>query len=133
MKKSFPNGWIVAFISYFLILLGIMALAAKGKLVNFSLAHPPYDKLGHFILYGIASFLGHRASGRRMMVILGYPLPVGPLIFTLFTIAEEMLQAMFPNRSAGFDDLLASFSGIVLFFWLGELWDNRKQASGVKR
>jgi hypothetical protein len=48
--------WIVACFVYFLILLSIMLLAGTGKLVNFPLAHPPYDKLGHFILYGISSF-----------------------------------------------------------------------------
>lgn len=132
MQKASAQGWIIAGSLYFLTLLGIMLLANTGKLVNFPLAHPPYDKLGHFILYGIASFLFHRASGRRVMVLYCYPIPLGPLLFTLFTIAEEIIQAILPNRSAGIDDFIASFSGIILFFWLGELWDNQRKKAAER-
>ena len=66
MKLS-KKFWIVAGFVYFLILLSIMLLAGTGKLVNFPLGHPPYDKLGHFVLYGIASFLCHRATGKKNM------------------------------------------------------------------
>jgi len=118
--------WIIAGFLYFLILLGIMLLADMGKLVNFPLAHPPYDKLGHFILYGIASFLCHRAINRRMMAIFNYPIPLGPFIFTIFTAAEEILQGILPNRSASIEDFIASFSGIVVFYGIGEVWDKKK-------
>ena len=49
--KSSNKFWIVACVLYFLIILSIMLVADMGLLVNFPLAHPPYDKLGHFILY----------------------------------------------------------------------------------
>ncbi|MEG4573461.1 hypothetical protein QUA56_12315 [Microcoleus sp. N3A4] len=54
MKLS-NKFWIVAGFLYFLMILSIVLIADTGKLVNFPLAHPPYDKLGHFVLYGIAS------------------------------------------------------------------------------
>jgi len=103
-----------------------MLLAGRGKLVNFPLAHPPYDKLGHFVLYGIASFLCHRATGKKKMNLFNYSIPFGPTIFTIFTAAEEMLQAILPNRTASIEDLLYSFCGIAVFYLIGEVSDRKK-------
>lgn len=124
MKFS-KKFWIVACVLYFLIILSIMLVADMGLLVNFSLAQPPFDKLGHFILYGIASFLCHRATGKKMMMVLNYPIPFGPGLFTIFTAGEEMLQAILPNRTASIEDFLASFAGILVFYWIGEAWDRK--------
>ncbi|MEG4804192.1 MULTISPECIES: VanZ family protein [unclassified Microcoleus] len=124
--KSSNKFWIVACVLYFLIILSIMLVADMGLLVNFPLAHPPFDKLGHFILYGISSFLCHRATGKKMMSVFNYPIPFGPALFTVFTAGEEMLQAILPNRTASIEDFLFSFSGIVVFYWIGEVWDRKK-------
>jgi VanZ family protein len=110
-----------------------MLLADTGKLLEFPLAHPPYDKLGHFILYGIASFLCHRATGKRMIKFFKYSIPFGPLLFTIFTIAEEMLQSILPNRTASIEDFLFSFGGIVIFYWIGEVWDRKKVQTKLTR
>jgi VanZ family protein len=126
MKLLSKKFWIVASVLYFLSILSIMLIADMGKLVNFPLAHPPYDKLGHFILYGIASFLCHRATGKKMMRLFNYPIPFGPAIFTVFTAAEETLQAILPNRTASIEDFLFSFAGIAVFYWVGEVWDRKK-------
>ncbi|MEG4213176.1 VanZ family protein [Microcoleus sp. S13_B4] len=123
LSKKF---WIIACFVYVLILLSIMLLADTGNLVNFPLAHPPYDKLGHFILYGIASFLCHRATGKKKINLFNYSIPFGPAIFTIFTVAEEMLQAILPNRTASIEDFLASFAGIAVFYCIGEVWDRKK-------
>jgi VanZ family protein len=125
MKLS-KKLWIVSGFVYFLILLSIMLLADTGKLVNFPLAHPPYDKLGHFVLYGIASFLCHRATGKKNMKLFNYSIPFGPALFTIFTAVEEMLQGILPNRSASIEDFLFSFCGIAVFYWIGEVWDKKK-------
>ncbi|MCC3406963.1 MAG: VanZ family protein [Microcoleus sp. PH2017_10_PVI_O_A] len=130
MKLSSKKFWIVACVLYLLIILSIMLVADMGKLTNFPLAHPPYDKLGHFILYGIASFLCHRATGKKMMMVLNYPIPFGPALFTIFTAGEEMLQAILPNRTASIEDFLFSFAGIVVFYWIGEAWDKEKGKFG---
>ena len=103
-----------------------MLLADMGKLVNFPLAHPPYDKLGHFVLYGIASFLCHRATGKKKMNLFNYSIPFGPAIFTVFAAGEEMLQGILPNRTASIEDFLASFGGVAVFYWIGEVWDRKK-------
>lgn len=123
LSKKF---WIIACFVYLVIILSIMLVADLGILANFSLARPPYDKLGHFVLYGIASFLCHRATSKRMINILNYPIPFGPGIFTIFTAVEEMLQAILPNRTASIEDFLFSFGGIVVFYWIGEICDRKK-------
>ncbi|MBE9187772.1 VanZ family protein [Microcoleus sp. LEGE 07076] len=125
MKLS-NKFWIVACVLYFLMILSIMLVADMGLLVNFSLAHPPYDKVGHFVLYGIASFLCHRATGKKMMMVLNYPIPFGPALFTMFTAGEEMLQAILPNRTASIEDFLFSLGGILVFYWIGEVWDKKR-------
>ncbi|MBE9097385.1 VanZ family protein [Tychonema sp. LEGE 07203] len=125
MKLSKKN-WIAACVWYFLTILSIMLAADMGLLVNFSLAHPPYDKVGHFVLYGIASFLCHRATGKKTIGLFNFAIPFGPAIFTIFTAGEEMLQAILPNRTASIEDLLFSLGGILVFYWVGEVWDKKR-------
>lgn len=126
MKLSLSTfNWKIAFFAYLATLVGIMLLADLGMLKTFILAHPPYDKLGHFMLYGIASFLSHRAINRRFLVIFGVSIPLGPFIFSHFTALEEILQSTLPNRSASFEDFFASMTGIILFYWIGEKFDKK--------
>lgn len=118
------TGWAIAGLVYLGILLTIMVLADFGRLpVNLLTQIPHYDLIGHFILYGIASFLTHRATDKKMIVIFDKPIPLGPFVFTLFTIFEEMLQSILPNRTCSLADLAASFIGIVVFYWLGQVWE----------
>lgn len=116
------QGWIIACCLYFLLLLIIMLLADFGQLrgLLFTLSQPPSDKFGHFILYGIGSFLIHRAMNKRLIVIFHQNLPLGPFIFTLITAFEEMLQSILPHRSASMEDFIASFLGIIIFYLVGE-------------
>lgn len=119
-SRSHP-GWIVAFWAYFALILSIIAIADLGKLpVDLLDRIPHYDTWGHFILYGIASFLSHRAMNRRAIARFGISLPLAPLIFTGFTILEELLQQILPHRTYSLVDLVASLGGIVIFYWLGE-------------
>ena len=60
------------------------------------------------------------------MILFNYSIPFGPAIFTIFTAAEEMLQAILPNRRASIEDFLFSFCGIAVFYSIGEVWDRKK-------
>ena len=123
--KLGKKKWLVAAGLYFLLLLTIILLADTGYLPVKQLSKIPYyDTIGHFILYGIASFLSHRAFNRKMLVIFNLPLPLGPLIFSGFTVIEEMLQYFLPNRTFSLIDMGASLLGIVLFYWVGKAIDN---------
>lgn len=127
--KLTHQAWMIACTGYFLILIGIMLTADFGLLPYAFLEQIPYyDTIGHFILYGIASFLSHRATGRKMLIIFNYPVPFGPFLFVGFTIAEEILQMILPNRTFSFLDLTASLLGIILFYQWGEYQDQRNNS-----
>ncbi|MEL7039566.1 MAG: hypothetical protein AAFO04_28740 [Cyanobacteria bacterium J06592_8] len=117
------RGWVLISILYLTLILAIMLVADFGKLPEAQLTQiPNYDLIGHFFLYGIAAFVCHRGMNRRMMMIVNIPVPFGPFLFTLVTIAEEMLQQILPHRTFSLLDLGASLLGIILFYILGEMW-----------
>lgn len=88
--------------------------------LNFLERLPNYDKFGHVILYGIASYLGHRLCRQKRFKLAGWSLPVFPAFFALFTIAEELLQGLSPYRTLDAGDLLCSFAGIGLGYWFAQ-------------
>jgi VanZ family protein len=78
------------------------------------------DKPAHVILYGIATFLGHKALNYRYIKIFDLSLPLFPCLFLLFAIGEELVQALSPNRTVDAIDLAANFIGIAIGCWLAE-------------
>lgn len=109
--------WIVCAIVFAAIFLTILFFAYQGTLPAILTQN---DKLAHVILYGIATFLGHKALNNRRIRILNIPVPIFPGLFTLFTFGEELAQGLSPNRSLDAIDLIASFAGIVIGYWLAE-------------
>jgi VanZ family protein len=109
--------WILAAIGFAFIFITILFFAYNGKL-------PPIltqnDKPAHLVLYGIATFLGHKVLNYRHLKILGRSLPLFPCLFSLLSVAEELLQAFSPNRSLDAMDLVADFVGIAIGYWLAE-------------
>jgi VanZ family protein len=107
--------WILATIGFLGILAMILWFAYQGAL-------PPIltqnDKPAHLILYGIATFLGHRALSRRHIRCWGWPIPLFPALFTLFTLGEELAQKLSPNRTLDAMDLVASLAGIAIGYGL---------------
>jgi len=120
---SAPIGWTLLAFLYGSIFLTILILAYTGNLPTFL---PQNDKLGHVVLYCLATYLGHRACHYRRLMLLQRSLPLFPVLFGLFTITEEGLQALSPHRTLDAIDLLASFIGIFLGYRLAE-WSNQKQ------
>ena len=111
------KGWIIAFWLYFLLLVFISVSAYLQILPPQLTAH---DKLGHFILLGIAGFLSHQALGRRTIATRGVKIPLGPLLVTGFSLIDEYLQMLSPARSFSLSDLGANWIGIWFFYWVGE-------------
>jgi len=76
-----------------------------GKIYDF----PDGDKVGHFVLFGLLSFVIDLsvfearpfADRKRLAIISG-------LILALFIGLEEYLQRFFPTRTANISDFLAS-------------------------
>lgn len=117
-KLTFAQlAWPMAAIGFAGFFLASMFLAYNGKLPSTLTQN---DKLAHFILYGIAAFLGHKALCHRHISIMGFFLPLFPFLFSLFTLGEELAQSFSPNRSLDPMDLVASFIGIAIGYRLAE-------------
>ncbi len=114
---SYRLAWTIAAIGFAAIFVSILWLAYNGKL-------PPIltknDKLAHLVLYGIAAFLGHKALNHRHIPVMEYSLPLFLCLFSLFTLSEELAQAVSPNRTVDAMDLVASFIGIAIGYGLAE-------------
>jgi len=84
---------------------------------------PGGDKAGHFILFGILSFLLNKSAltlfPKRSPVRL--VLSVSLLLSILIGL-EEWSQSLFPSRTMSLADLLTSYAGVLVFallaFWL---------------
>ncbi len=81
---------------------------------------PNYDKVGHVVLYCIPTYLGHRLCRQKHIHRLGLQLPVFPILFTLFTITEELTQGFSPHRTLDAGDMVCSLAGIGLGYWLAQ-------------
>jgi hypothetical protein len=87
-----------------------LPLALLGKI-------PYYDKIGHVVLYAMASYLGHRVLNRRYFRGMRW-LPVFPVLFGLVMTAEEIVQGLSPYRTLDALDLVCSLGGVVLGYIL---------------
>jgi len=85
---------------------------------------PGGDKVGHFILFGILSFLLNKSalillpkwdSARVILTV--------SLLLSIVIGLEEWSQSLFPARTMSLIDLVASYAGVSLFALLA-YWTN---------
>ncbi len=81
---------------------------------------PYYDKVGHVVLYGIPTYLGHRLCRQKHFRRFGLAIPAFPLFFALFTVTEEILQGFAPYRTLDGLDMLCSLLGIAVGYGLAQ-------------
>ncbi len=125
MKSN--QRWVFAFWVYFAILMSI-SMSAYLRIIPTEISQfPYYDTILHFLLLGIAAYLGHLALNKRKIPIFNISLPLAPLIVIFFCIVDEIIQLFIPYRSFDLVDLAADLCGIVLFTWLAEK-QNLKQS-----
>lgn len=98
----------------------LLALAYTGNLPSQLSVIPYYDKVGHVILYGIASYLGHRLLHRFTLRLGRYRIPLWVLAFSGWTLVEEGGQFFAPTRSLDAMDLVCSGLGISIGYWLAK-------------
>jgi VanZ family protein len=77
---------------------------------------PGGDKAGHFLLFGILSFLLNKSA----LVLLPKQDPTHLVLTVSLLLAvliglEEWSQSMFPARTMSLVDLAASYGGVALF------------------
>ncbi|AFZ58723.1 VanZ family protein [Anabaena cylindrica FACHB-243] len=112
--------WVFAFWVYLGILLSIF-ISAYLRIMPTELAiFAHYDTIMHFLLLGMAAYLGHQALNQRKFKIFNIPLPLAPFIVLLVSIIDEIVQSFVPYRSADITDLAADILGIIVFTWLAE-------------
>ena len=80
---------------------------------------PAGDKVGHFVLFGVLSFLvtGALKFKTFRLGVGKYRVPIyrGACFVFLFTAIEELSQGLIPRRSLDGMDFLADCLGIVVF------------------
>ncbi len=106
---------------YIFIIAGIVVLADyKGTayLLNFVGQIPYGDKLGHFFLMGIFSFLVNLALQAKTARIWKIKYLLGTLIVIVIVTIEELSQIFISGRSFDLGDLVFDYLGI---FFFGEL------------
>lgn len=107
---------------FFLLIVTIVITADTNRFPDFIkrlYQFPGGDKAGHFILFGILSFLVNEST----LTLFPRPNPTR-LILTVSSLLailiglEEWSQALFPARTMSLTDLLASYTGVTLFAFL---------------
>ena len=91
------------------------------RLVDF----PGADKAGHFILFGILSFLLNKSS--QSLFPKQNPIRLVLTVSLLLAILiglEEWSQSLFPARTMSLFDLMASYAGVGMFALLA-YWPKR--------
>ncbi len=108
----------------------LLRLAYLGQLPTWLNRIPNVDKPLHVLLYAIATYLGHRVLQGKCWRITrlhpGWAIPLFPLVFALFTTAEELSQGLSPNRSLDGLDLICSLVGCWMGYRLAERHLNNK-------
>ncbi len=99
---------------YFAFIGGTLVLAYNDALPPQLGRIPYYDKIGHVVIYGIAAYLGERLMRHRRFRLVGRRLPVFVTLFSLFVVAEEMVQYFSPHRNLDPGDLLMDAVGIAI-------------------
>lgn len=118
--------WVFAFWFYFGILMSI-SISAYLKIIPVELSQFPYfDTIMHFLLLGIAAYLGHLALNKRKIEIFNISLPLTPFLAIFFCIVDEIIQLLTPHRSFDLVDLAADLFGVVLFTFLAEIQNLHK-------
>ena len=132
--KESDVTWYTTLYTFFLTALIVLDDMGKLRFLVRLMDNFPYgDKFVHFFLIGTLSFLANRTAmqlspsqnAKRILLIMT------SILLVIFAI-EEASQSIF-NRYPSFDDLVASYAGIVTFALLAyQSWKRSKAFLGTK-
>lgn len=91
---------------------------------------PHSDKLGHFFLYGLLTYLMSFALRQRRFKLLHIRIPLAPIIMLIGTFMEECSQIMQEFRTFSLLDMLANIIGIMCF-WSLAIWSSKSKSSKI--
>lgn len=102
--------------------LTLFADLGDGSAFRFVRHIPGRDLTGHFVLFGLLSFLS-ASSIRRKTSLEGWVARLQWVaVLSLLVALEEGSQAFIPSRSFSFQDLSASWAGILFGLTGSTLW-----------
>jgi len=87
------------------------------------------DKLAHFLLFGFLSFLLNLALSAKRFVFGRISIFRGSMIVGVVALLEELSQQFILTRTFEYFDLLADFSGILLFAGITAIFTRRQLKS----
>ncbi len=120
MNLQNTRVWLVAAMLFSLFIAGV-SIAADFRLIPTQVRGIPYfDKMGHFVLFGILAFFLHLALGGRALTLGRVRVPAAFLIVVAFTLLDEWQQSLSPYRAVDPADLAADWVGIALGVWLAD-------------
>ncbi len=115
------------------LMVGVECLAIQGGYFQFLKRVPVGDKIGHFILPGILSYLINMALSCVRVRILTRGVLKGSLIVALVMTLEELSQLFLVTRQFSLYDLLFDYLGIVAFGWAAMYWTARSTKAKMKQ
>ena len=111
--------WItVAFAAFLLLVIGMANTGTLSPYVVWLHEVPAGDKVGHFILMGLLSFLVNFSLRARRWRLGPFEVLAGSVIVIAIVSAEEFLQSFIPRRNASWGDLAADYLGILIMGWI---------------
>ena len=122
--------WVAGLFVLILILIVIVANLGLGPFLFPFVYYIPWgDKLGHFILMGILSFLVNLAMGASKVRIYSKYILKGSLLVLVVVTLEEFTQLFLKFRGFSMIDLISDYAGIVAFGKLAEVVVRRRRQS----
>jgi VanZ family protein len=117
--KTTAIQWGAILFALFILLVIVLADMDGLGFLRFINRIPFGDKIGHFVLYGILTFLVDLALFRSLPLLNRRLLTLRvALILALLIGLEEFSQQYFPNRSFDLVDLAFSYLGVIFFSWV---------------
>ena len=110
--------WLAVIFTVFM--LAVILLADRGAIpapIKMLYQFPNGDRLGHFILYGILTFLVDAAFPREVRIARTNIL-LGSLVIAILAILEEFSQIFVSYRTFDLVDLTCTLLGIACADWL---------------
>lgn len=88
---------------------------------------PLGDKVGHFCLFGVLSYLATAALKFKTLNLAGQPIFLGAILVLSFALLEELTQGLIPSRTLDAGDLVADLLGVSFFHYLAHLTQKKIQ------
>ena len=105
----------------FLILIVVVANLGLGPTIfPFIYLIPGGDKIGHFLLMGLLSFLVNTLLKGTRTQILSFELLKGSIIVGVIVTLEELSQLFLMYRAFSLIDLIFDYAGIFIFGYFAD-------------